>query len=155
MKNLTKWLGGPLFVTAALLAAVPGLWAEEDDEMLEITIKDLDFKYEDTSLKDQTVVLPTGVLVSWMNVDPLITSSGLNGLMPHGVKITDREGKLIVQSPILINENSTFIHKFDSAGLYSYGCIIHPEMKGNFLVFEVKEASLKAHASLPSRQAGP
>jgi plastocyanin len=143
MKRFAQWLGVGL-VAGSLLVAIGGDgWAGESDEadIFEIIIKDLDFKYQDFSLSGRVVVLPAGITVSWMNVDPLITTSGLQGTMPHGVKITDQEGKILEQSPLLFQGVTTFEHSFDKPGVYPYQCIVHPFMKGKFQVFEVEEAS--------------
>jgi plastocyanin len=146
MKSLKKWLGTIVLASGALFVAPPSSWAEDeyDADVFEIIIKDLDFLYEETSLTEQVVVLPTGMHVSWMNVDPLITSSGLEGIMPHGVKLTDEEGEVIEQSQLLFQDTTTFGHQFAKPGVYDYQCIVHPFMKGKFLVFDVQPASLTA-----------
>ena len=144
MKRLTRWLGGLLWLSAVLLVPVPNGWAEEDADLFEIIIKDMDFKYENVSVTNQTVVLPAGMEMSWLNVDPLITSSGLEGLMPHFLYIKDQDGNEIAQSKILMQNNTTFNYKFTDRGIYSYGCKIHPMMKGKVLVFEVQLAAMTA-----------
>ena len=147
MKSSMVWLCSLLMISTLFWVALPSGWAKDhyDGDIFEIMIKDLDFKYEDTSLTDQTIVLPVGVLVSWMNVDPLITSSGLEGIMPHGVKIEDTNGKVVEQSKLLFQDNTIFEHEFSHAGVYSYQCIVHPFMKGKFLVFKVQEPNLVAN----------
>ena len=144
MRSSMVWLRGLLLISTIFGVALPSGWAADhyDGDLFEITIMDLDFKYEGLSLTDQTIVLPAGMLVSWMNVDPLITASGLEGTMPHGVKITDTDGKIVEQSQLLFQDNTIFEHQFSHAGVYSYQCIVHPFMKGKFLVFEVQEANL-------------
>ena len=91
MKGSTKWLGALFFV----MMAAPIVWADDHIDVFELTIKDLAWMFEDTSLNNQIVVIPAGMEVSWMNVDPLITSSGLEGVMPHGVKLTNQGGEVI------------------------------------------------------------
>ena len=141
MKNIRKWLGGFLLVGAVLLVAISPGWAEDDIDVLDIKIKDMDFKLDDASLKGQVLMMPIGMALSFMNVDPLITASGLEGLMPHFVFISDREGKEIARSMLMNKqEQSTFDYKFTQSGLYTYGCLIHPFMKGKALVFEIQTA---------------
>lgn len=141
MKNIRKWLGGLVLVGAVLLVAITPGWAEDDTGSLDITIMNMDFKLDDASLKGQVLMLPIGMGLSFMNVDPLITASGLEGLMPHFVFINDPDGKEIARS-VLMNkqEQSTFSHKFTQPGLYTYGCLIHPFMRGKALVFQVQTA---------------
>ena len=141
MKNIRKWLGGLVLVGAILLVAIPSGWAEDDAGSLDITIKNMDFKLDDVSLKGQVLMLPAGMEVTFMNVDPLITSSGLEGLMPHFVFINDPDGKEIGRSMLMIKqEQATFKYKFTQPGLYTYGCLIHPFMRGKALIFEVQTA---------------
>jgi len=92
MKNIRKWLGGLVLVGGVLLVAISPGWAEDDTASLDITINNMDFKLDDASLKDQVLMMPIGMGLSFMNVDPLITASGLEGLMPHFVYIRNGEG---------------------------------------------------------------
>lgn len=152
MKNSAKWFGGLLLFSAALLIAAPSVWAVEDDDDafdVEITIKDMAWKFEGMSLLNKTVVLPAGTAVRWNNVDPNITTSGLDGVMPHGVRLF-KDGKMIVQSPLLFQKNTTFKYKFTDPGVYDLQCIVHPTlMKARFVVFQVQQASMTTehHAS--------
>jgi plastocyanin len=143
MKNL-KWVRGLLWVGIILLIVVPSVRAQDDDDAFEITIKDTSFRHEGENITNQIVVVPAGIMVNWMNEDPLITSSGLEGVTPHGVMIIDPEGKLIDKSPLLYQNTRTFSHKFDKPGVYTYQCFVHPSlMKGKFLVFKAQMASMQ------------
>ena len=142
MKNIRKWLGGFLLVGAVLLVAISPGWAEDDIDVLDIKIKDMDFKLDDISLKNQVLVMPSGMEMSFMNVDPLITTSGLEGLMPHFLFVNDGEGKELTRSKMMnTNEQSIFNYRFTQPGTYTYGCLIHPFMKEKLLVFEVNTAN--------------
>jgi plastocyanin len=154
MKALKIWLGGLLGVGMVLFMIVPGGWAEEaedEDIGFEFIIKDTSFKHEGVALKyDEVVVVPAGIVVGWLNVDPLITNSGLEGVMPHGLMIINPEGKVIKQSPLLFQGTRTFTYKFDSPGLYTFQCFVHPAlMKGKFLVFDAQlaRANAQQHAA--------
>lgn len=141
MRNkLKKWLGGLLILGVLPLLAVPHGWAEEDDlddeNVFEITIKDIKFNFEGISISDQIVFLPSGVLVSWLNVDPNITTSGLEGIVPHGVMVKTQDDKIIEKSPLLFQGTDTFRYRFNMPGIYTYQCFVHPDkMKGKILVF--------------------
>jgi plastocyanin len=145
MKNSARWFGGLLLCSVTLLTTAPSVWAVDDDDDaydVEITIKDMAFRYEGTSLLHETVELPAGATVRWNNVDPNITTSGLDGVMPHGVRIL-KDGKVIVQSSVLFQKNTTFEYKFTDPGVYDLQCIIHPSlMTARFVVFQFQQASL-------------
>ena len=85
------------------------------------------------------VTLPVGTELSYLNVDPLITSTGLEGVVPHGVRITNQDSKMVVQSHLLFQEKRSFKFRFTEAGAYDLQCIVHPHMKGKFVVFNVHE----------------
>lgn len=143
MKRSMTWLVGLLLVSASLLMVPPTVWAEEEDDdedVFEIRAKDLNWWYEGIPLNNNVIVLPVGTMVMYMNVDPLITASGLEGVMPHGVKIMGQGGNVIAQSPLLFQDKTTFKHKFSEPGTYDFQCIVHPFMKGKFLVFDVEQA---------------
>lgn len=143
MNTLMKWTGGVLMFVATQFFAVPHVLADDDD-VFEITIKDTSFMLEGNKISDQIVVLPAGIKVSWMNVDPLITASGLEGIMPHGVMIKNPDGSVVEKSPLLFQGTTTFSYRFDKPGSYTYLCFVHPSlMKGQFLVFSAEVASLE------------
>lgn len=138
IKAVKIWIGSLVWIVV-LFAAIPPGWAEEDYESLDIIIHNMDFKLDDISLKELNLVLPVGVALSFMNVDPLITSSGLEGLMPHLVIINDQDGKELARSPLMNKaEHSIFYYKFNQPGLYTYGCLIHPFMRGKVITFDVQ-----------------
>lgn len=153
MKSSARWFGGLLFLSATLLMTAPSVLAAEDDDDtfdFEITIKDMAWKYEGMSLLNQTVVLPAGTAVRWMNIDPNFTSSGLDGVMPHGVMLR-KDGKVMVVSPVLFQKTTTFKYKFTDPGIYDLNCIVHPTlMKARFVVFQQAQQASKTtehHAS--------
>jgi amicyanin len=66
-----------------------------------------------------TVVVSVGQAVRWNNIDPL------------GHTVTFDSGE---QGSQLINPNSSFVHRFDHAGTFTYHCTPHPFMKGVVVV---------------------
>jgi plastocyanin len=143
MSRIKGWLVISLVACAALICAAPSGWADDEEvTTFEIRAKDLNWWYEEISLNNNIIALPVGVTVLYTNVDPLITSAGLEGVMPHGVKISDQEGTLTAHSGLLFQEKTTFTHKFTVPGTYDFQCIVHPFMKGKFMVFDVMSAKM-------------
>lgn len=101
----------------------------------EITIKDMDFRKEGIgSVSNQSLTIPIGMKVSWVNRDPSITVEGDEGLVPHRIKIADSMENVFTVSSILTEEHNTFSYTFSREGTYQYGCMIHPFMKGTINV---------------------
>ena len=61
-----------------------------------------------------------GSTVTWTNNDPVAHT------------VTSDSGTELASS--LIAPGSTFIHKFDTKGIFDYHCSIHPMMKGEIVV---------------------
>lgn len=136
--TMERCLGRCGLAVAVLLGSVAAGGAEDDVDYLDITIQNMEFRLDNHSLKALSLVLPVGTGLSYMNVDPLITTSGLEGLMPHMVAIKDQEGKELARS-LLMNTpaQATFQYTFTQAGLFTYACLIHAAMKGEVIAFEV------------------
>lgn len=66
-----------------------------------------------------SVVIAVGQAVRWNNIDPLGHTVTFDGGEPGSE---------------LINPNSSFVHRFDHAGTYTYHCTPHPFMKGVVMV---------------------
>ena len=146
MKNIKteRGAGGLLLIVAAFLLFVTTAWAVEDNYgSFEIRAQNLEWWYEDIPLSKHAVTLPVGSELSYLNVDPLITSTGLEGVTPHGVRLTNQDGKLVVQSHLLFKDNRTFNFRFTEPGIYNLQCIVHSHMKGKFIVFGFEMAKTK------------
>jgi plastocyanin len=145
MKNMkikkSKTLSSLLLVfVASLLGFISLGWAEDETNFLDIQVLNMDFKLDNSSLKDQVLVLPVGTELNFINVDPLITSSGLEGLIAHFLFINDQDGKEVARSKIMNKaEEATFHFKFARPGSYTYGCLIHFLMRGKVVVFDVQK----------------
>ena len=137
--NTKRGIGGLLLIAVAFFMAAATSFAEDKYASFEIRAQNLAWWFEDTPLSGHAVTLPVGTELSYMNVDPLITSTGLDGVVPHGVRITNQESKIVVQSHLLFQEKRSFKFRFTEAGAYDLQCIVHPHMKGKFVVFNVHE----------------
>ena len=134
-----------VFFLAGLLGTISlGMAEEEDTTFVDILIMNSDFKFEKASLKNQILVLPVGTELNFMNVDPNITSTGLEGLVAHYLYINDQDGKEIARSKVMNKaDQSTFQFRFTRPGFYTYGCFIHfSSMRGKVIAFEVQKTKL-------------
>ena len=143
--NLLTWLG-PAY-GGEWEALLPGLTGEHHalvGNTIEIRIRNLEFTNSDTANvgNSHILIIPVGMGVKWVNVDPLITVNGELGLMPHGIKITDPAEKVLAASTILTQEHNTFSYTFSKEGTYSYGCFIHPFMTGKIVVVNLPSLNL-------------
>ena len=130
-------------------ALLPGLTGEHHGlvgNTIEIRIKNLEFTNTGTADagNNHILILPVGMEVKWVNVDPLVTVNGEQGLMPHGIKISDPAEKVLAASPILTREQPSFSYTFSKEGAYSYGCFIHPFMTGKIVVVNLPGINLAA-----------
>lgn len=108
--------------------------------VVEIQIKNLEFtNSEEGIMTNHLLVLPIGVEVRWVNVDPLITETGETTLMPHGIRVSDEAEEIVAESPILFEGNNIFSYRFDEEGTYDYVCIIHPSLKGQIVIVDFSE----------------
>jgi plastocyanin len=111
---------------------------------LEITIKNFDFTNEAGSVGGEHIlVIPAGMEVHWVNRHVLTTINGDQGLMPHGIQISDESNKVFTASSILTREHDSFNHTFSTNGTFSYGCFIHPFMKGKIVVISMPDGKPK------------
>jgi len=108
--------------------------------VIEIQIKNLEFtNSEEGLISDHLLVIPKGVEVRWINVDPLITNTKEIALMPHGIRVSNETEEVVAESPILFKGTNTFSYRFDEEGTYDYVCIIHPSLRGKIVVIGFAE----------------
>ena len=108
--------------------------------VVEIQIKNLEFtNSEEGMISDHLLVIPKGVEVRWVNVDPLVTHAKEVVLMPHGIRVSDELEEVVAESPILSKGANTFSYRFDEEGTYDYVCIIHPSLRGKIVVIGFSE----------------
>ena len=138
-KNTKRGFGGLILMAFAFFMVASTSFAIDTYESFEIRAKNLQWWYEDIPLSNHVVTLPVGTELSYLNVDPLITSAGLEGVVPHGVRLTNQDGKMVLQSHLLFQDKRTFKFRLTEAGAYDLQCIVHPQMKGKFVVFNVQE----------------
>lgn len=138
-KGIFPMLGTCLVILTWLTTGYGGEWEPIISGVvkgtIEIKIKNLEFTNPGGGqINDHLLVIPEGVEVKWINTDPLITINGDNGLMPHGIQISNDTGEVLSASPILTKEHNTFSHIFSKSGTYNFGCFIHPSMKAKIVV---------------------
>ena len=139
---LLTWLG-PAY-GGEWEAMLPGLTGEHHGlvgNTIEIKIKNLEFA-ETGSGSNHLLIIPEGMEVKWVNVDPLVMVDGEQVLMPHGIKITDPTEKIFTVSHILTQEHNTFSYTFSKEGSYYYACFIHPFMTGRIVVVNLPGMNL-------------
>jgi len=76
-------------------------------------------KIDNFSFGPQTVTVPVGATVTWINHDDI----------PHTVVSTDGVFKSKVR-----DTDETFSYTFTKAGTYPYFCSVHPKMTGKIVV---------------------
>jgi plastocyanin len=104
-------------VIAIVLLLAAGLPAESASGQPPTTTTEI--KIDNFSFGPQTVTVPVGATVTWINHDDIPhTSASTEGLFKS--KAMDTEDK--------------FSYTFTKAGTYSYYCTIHPKMTGTVLV---------------------
>lgn len=113
---------------------------------IEIRIKNLEFTGAGTPqvMNNHIMIIPLGIQMKWINVDPLVTVNGEQGLMPHGIKIADSSAKVFTASPILTKEQNVFSYTFNKEGTYSYSCFIHSFMTGKIIVIDLQGKNMLA-----------
>jgi len=99
----------PVMTASAAEAAAPGNKASA-----ELTISIHEFMFSPTS-----VTVTAGTTVHWKNLDP----------EPHTVRSVDATFKSDA-----LDQDDSFVHKFDKPGTYRYVCSIHPQMVGTIVV---------------------
>ena len=113
MTKQNAWIAGlavPVIVAMLLLAAAPRVKAT--DQPPAVTIDNFSFG-------PQTLTVPVGATVTWVNRDDIPhTSVSTDGLFKSKVMDTDEK----------------FSYTFTKAGTYPYYCTIHPKMTGKVVV---------------------
>jgi plastocyanin len=76
-------------------------------------------KIDNYSFTPQTITVPAGTTVTWVNADDV----------PHTVAATD----LAFHSKAM-DTDEQYSHTFDQPGTYKYFCTVHPKMTGTIVV---------------------
>ena len=79
----------------------------------------LEVKIDNFTFKDQTITVPTGTQVTWVNRDDI----------PHTVVSDDK----LFKSKAL-DTDEKFAYTFSQPGTYKYFCSIHPKMTAEVVV---------------------
>jgi plastocyanin len=112
------WLASlPAPVLIAMLLLFPGsprLTANDQPSAANAEVK-----IDNFSFGPQTVTVPVGATVTWINRDDI----------PHTVVSTDGVFKSKVR-----DTDETFSYTFTKAGTYPYFCSVHPKMTGQIIV---------------------
>jgi plastocyanin len=118
MTRKTLWLANlPAPVLIAMLLLFPGsprLAANDQPSAATAEVK-----IDNFSFGPQTVTVPVGATVTWINRDDI----------PHTVVSTDGVFKSKVR-----DTDETFSYTFTKAGTYPYFCSVHPKMTGQIIV---------------------
>jgi plastocyanin len=119
-KTMTRknvWVAGlamPLMIALLLLAGSPSVRAADQPPAANAEVK-----IDNFSFGPQTVTVPVGATVTWVNRDDI----------PHTVVSTDGVFKSKVR-----DTDETFSYTFTKAGTYPYFCSVHPKMTGKVVV---------------------
>ena len=104
----------PVLIAMMLLAASPSVAANAQP-----SAASADVKIDNFSFGPQTLSVPVGATVTWVNRDDIPhTSVSTDGLFKSKVMDTDEK----------------FSYTFTKAGTYPYYCTIHPKMTGQVVV---------------------
>jgi plastocyanin len=102
-----------IIALALLLAETPIMSANEKSPAT------AEIKIDNFSFGPQTVTVPVGTTVTWINRDDIPhTSASTEGVFKSKVMDTDEK----------------FSYTFSKAGTYPYYCTIHPKMTGTVVV---------------------
>ena len=115
MRNV--WVAGlamPVMIALLLLAGSPSVTAADQPAAANAEVK-----IDNFSFGPQTVTVPVGATVIWINHDDI----------PHTVVSTDGLFKSKVR-----DTDETFSYTFTKAGTYPYFCSVHPKMTGKVVV---------------------
>jgi plastocyanin len=104
----------PVMIALLLLAASPSITAADQPAAASAEVK-----IDNFSFGPQTVTVPVGATVTWVNHDDI----------PHTVVSTDGLFKSKVR-----DTDETFSYTFTKAGTYPYFCSVHPKMTGKVVV---------------------
>jgi plastocyanin len=107
-------LAMPVMIALLLLAGSPSVTAANQPPAANAEVK-----IDNFSFGPQTVTVPVGATVIWINHDDI----------PHTVVSTDGLFKSKVR-----DTDETFSYTFTKAGTYPYFCSVHPKMTGKVVV---------------------
>ncbi len=111
------WVAGlamPVMIALLLLAGSPSVMAADQPAAANAEVK-----IDNFSFGPQTVTVPVGATVIWINHDDI----------PHTVVSTDGLFKSKVR-----DTDETFSYTFTKADTYPYFCSVHPKMTGKVVV---------------------
>jgi plastocyanin len=111
---LASFIGPVMIAMLLLLAGSPRVTASDQPSAASAEVK-----IDNFSFGPQTVTVPVGATVTWINRDDI----------PHTVVSTDGVFKSKVR-----DTDETFSYTFAKAGTYSYYCSVHPKMTGKVVV---------------------
>jgi plastocyanin len=117
MTRRNVWVAGlamPVVIALLLLAGSPSVSAADQPAAANAEVK-----IDNFSFGPQTVTVPVGATVTWVNHDDI----------PHTVVSTDGLFKSKVR-----DTDETFSYTFTKAGTYPYFCSVHPKMTGKVVV---------------------
>jgi len=117
MTRKNVWVAGlamPVVIALLLLAGSPSVSAADQPAAANAEVK-----IDNFSFGPQTVTVPVGATVTWVNHDDI----------PHTVVSTDGLFKSKVR-----DTDETFSYTFTKAGTYPYFCSVHPKMTGKVVV---------------------
>ena len=117
MTRRNLWVAGlamPVMIALLLLAGLPSVTAADQPAAASAEVK-----IDNFSFGPQTVTVPVGATVIWINHDDI----------PHTVVSTDGLFKSKVR-----DTDETFSYTFTKAGTYPYFCSVHPKMTGKVVV---------------------
>jgi plastocyanin len=108
-------LAAPVMIAMLLLVAGSPRVAANDQP----SAGNVEVKIDNFSFGPQTVTVPVGATVTWINRDDI----------PHTVVSTDGVFKSKVR-----DTDEKFSYTFTKAGTYPYYCSVHPKMTGQIVV---------------------
>ena len=117
MTRRNVWVVGlamPVMIALLLLAGSPSVTAADQPAAANAEVK-----IDNFSFGPQTVTVPVGAMVTWVNRDDI----------PHTVVSTDGVFKSKVR-----DTDEKFSYTFTKAGTYPYFCSVHPKMTGKVVV---------------------
>ena len=118
MTRNNVWVGSlaipAVIAVLLLLAGSPRVAANEQPSAANAEVK-----IDNFSFGPQTVMVPVGTTVTWVNHDDI----------PHTVVSTDGVFKSKVR-----DTDEKFSYTFTKPGTYSYFCSVHPKMTGQVVV---------------------
>jgi plastocyanin len=117
MTRRNVWVTGlamPVMIALLMMAGSTSVAAAD-----QAAAANAEVKIDNFSFGPQTVTVPVGATVTWINNDDI----------PHTVVSTDGVFKSKVR-----DTDEKFSYTFTKAGTYSYYCSVHPKMTGKVVV---------------------